>query len=363
MEDLSLWMLITAGGAIGLLGVFLSASERELKKTRREVEAMVAQLEAAPKMITLDDPVEPQPMDVVAPTGLTAQDQDLSDKIASLTSDLEASRRTVEELRRERDRLQLSEAEFFDLRASHQQLQAEIVHLKEQLQAGESRAGAAADAADDRQKLHSEIADLKSQLETSQAKGRELEIARQRLAEFESRQTFDKEQQLKLEAQYATAQQELAAAKETLDAVGAAGDRVAELERLYQGAQEENRRLEQEMIAWRERLAGADQQRRRYAMMRQQLDELQSKHGSLLEGQRRFQEDLAGALRLLELSTDGGAGPDMIVSKNGDDGQADADSGYADASVEIAVAQGGMNPPGVTSIGKRRRRFGIFSPR
>lgn len=361
MEELLPWMLIFAGGAIGLLGVFLTVSERELKKTRREVEALVAKLESSPQTITLDNPLEPQPADFLVAMNGAVTDQDLHDERASLTTELEASRRTAEELRSERDRLQLVQAEFFDLRANHQQLQAEIVHLKEQLQAGESRAGAAADAADDRQKLQSEIADLKSQLETSQAKGRELEIARQRLAEFESRETFDKEQQLKLEAQCAAAQQELAAAKETLGALGAAGDRVAELERLYQGAQEENRRLEQDMIGWRERLASADEQRRRYAMMRQQLDELQSKHMSLIEGQRRFQDDLAGALRVLELSPDGGA--DMIVLRDGDDGRPDADSGYEEASVAMAVAQGGRNPPGVTSMGKRKRRFGIFSPR
>src|SRR5574341_2472867 len=134
MEDLSLWMLIFAGGAIGLLGVFLAASERELKKTRREVEALAVQLENNPRIVTLDNPAEAQPVDTVAVEVASAKDQELHDKIAYLTSELEAARRSAEELRSQMDHLKSSQVEILELRAINQQLEGEIAHLKGQTQ-------------------------------------------------------------------------------------------------------------------------------------------------------------------------------------------------------------------------------------
>src|SRR3972149_4661024 len=167
MEDISLWVLIFAGGAIGLLGVFLAASERELKKTRREVEALVAQLENSPKIITLDNPAESQPVDCVAVVGASAKDQELHDKIAYLTSELETSRRSAEELRSQRDHLKSSQVEILELRATNQQLEGEIAHLKGELQSAESHVNTALDggpnAAHARIQLQAVIAALHNQ--------------------------------------------------------------------------------------------------------------------------------------------------------------------------------------------------------
>ncbi|MBI2231966.1 MAG: hypothetical protein HYU46_23060 [Deltaproteobacteria bacterium] len=414
MEDISLWMLIFAGGAIGLLGVFLAASERELKKTRQEVEALVAQLENNPRTITLDNPVESQPVDSVAVAGTPAKDQELHDKIAYLTSELDTSRRSAEELRSQRDHLKSSQVEILELRAANQQLEGEIAHLKGQLQSAENRFSAAQDegqdAANDRTKLESEIADLKSQLEASHVQIGELEGARQQLADFESRETIHKNEQKNAEAQIAVLRQEFFAAKEQVQELHATHDRMVELERLYQNAKHEIRHLEEERSHWQERLAGGADQRRRGAMLRQQLDELQSKQAALIERQQQFQNDLAAAVRLTEVPPDGisdgpvppalptatealpfpmwsptakpvgrnpeqeppaGAGArvegamakaniDAPSNANGGNHETHAESGFSDVSTDMSPIIPAIDPSSTMIARRRKRRFGIF---
>jgi chromosome segregation ATPase len=384
MEDLSLWMLISAGGAIGLLGVFLSASERELKKTRREVEGLVAQLEAAPKIITLDNPVEPQPMEVIAPTGLTAQDQHLRDQIASLTGELETSRRAAEELRSQRDHLKNSHSEMFDLRASQQQLEAEITHLKSQLQSAESRTSAAMgeerDAANDKLRLQGEIDDLRSQLETSRAQVEELETARRRLADFESRETIYWDEQKNAEAQIAALRQELVAAKERVQELHAMQNRVAELERVYEESKNKNAQLEEERSRWQERVASGDDQRRRSAMLRELMDALQKTQVALIEKHRQFQDDLFTAARLLEVTPDGmaeGSAPTAIQThlfpfmaesprgvgsrdNGGNNDEVYLGDGPVDEGTEVNGAIPANGESSAATAPKRKRRFGIF---
>ena len=374
MEDISLWMLISAGGAIGLLGIFLAASERELKKTRREVEALVAQLENNPRTITLDNPVESQPVDSVAVVGASAKDQEFHDKIAYLTSELETSRRSAEELRSQRDHLKSSQVEILELRAANQQLEGEIAHLKGQLQSAESRFSAALDegqdAANDRTKLDSEIAELKSQLEASQVQIGELEIARQQLANFESRETIHKNEQKNAEAQIAVLRQEFFAAKEQVQELHATHDRMAELERLYQNAKHEIRHLEEERSHWQERSGGGDDQRRRGAMLRQQLDELQSKQAALIERHRQFQNDLAAATQLLEVPPDcisnASAPPalpaetDVLGNGNGANHEIHAESGSSAISTDMNPMIPVIDPSSTMLAGRRKRRFGIF---
>jgi chromosome segregation ATPase len=388
MEDLSLWVLIFAGGAIGLLGVFLAASERELKKTRREVEALVAQLDNSSKIVTLDDPAESQPVDSVAVVGASTTDQELYDKIAYLTSELETSRRSAEELRSQRDHLKSSQVEILELRTTNQQLEGEVAHLKGQLQSAESRFSAALgegqDAANDRTKLESEIADLKSQLEASRVQVGELEVARQQLADFESRETIHKNEQKNAEAQIAVLRQEFFAAKEQVQELHAAHDRATEMERLYRDAKNEIRNLEEECSRWQERAGGGDDQRRRGAMLRQQLDELLSKQAALIEGHRQFQNDLAAAVRLTEVRPDGigdasvppalpteneacsfpmgmaKANIDAPSNGNGGNHEIHTDSSSSAVSTDMSPMIPAIDPSSTMIAGRRKRRFGIF---
>ena len=388
MEDLSLWMLILAGGIVGLLGVFLSASERELKKMRREVETLVAQLENSPKITNLDNPIEPQPIDSDGPTEAAAKDHELHDRIAYLTSELETSRKSADEFRSQRDQLKSAQAELLELRATNHQLEAEIVHLKGELQSVESRASAAhsegQDAASDRIQLQGEIADLKNQLEAQRGLLSELAMARQRLADYESRETIHTDEQKSAQEQIRALQDELFAAKEMAQEVHAAHDRRTELERLYHDAKNEIVHLEEERSRWQERVAARDDQERRGAMLRQQLDELQSKQAALIERHRQFQNDLTAAVRLMEMSPgDHGdasalralpaetevrsfpmamahADNDTVNNGNGGNHEIHGESGSSVISTDMSPMIPAIDPSGAMIAGRRKRRFGIF---
>ena len=388
MEDISLWMLIFAGGVIGLLGVFLAASERELKKTRREVEALVAQVENSPKIVTLDNPADTQPIDSNAATAAAAKELELQDKIAYLTGELETSQRSAEELRGQRDHLKSSQLEVLELRAINQQLEGEISHLKGELQSAQSHVNAAQDdgqnAANDRMQLQAVIADLQNQLDMHRVGEEELAAARQRLADYESRESIHIEEQKNAQGQIDTLQQELFAAKGDAQNFHAAHDRVTEMERLYQEAKNEIRNLEEECSRWQERVGVGDDQRRRGAMLRQQLDELQSKQATLIERHRQFQNDLTAAIRLTEVAPDrideastppalpmeneawlfpmtmAPADTDALGNGNGGNHEIHTESGSSAISTDINPMIPAIDPSSTKLAGRRRRRFGIF---
>jgi chromosome segregation ATPase len=387
MEDLTLWILIFAGGAIGLLGVFLTASERELKKTRREVESLVARLENGSKIVILDNPVEAQPLDSEVATASQGREQELQDRIAYLTSELEASQKSVEEFRSQRDLLKSDHVELLELRSTNQQLEGEISHLKGELQSVQARVDAAPfdgqTAANDRAKLESVIADLQSQLESHRMREEELATARQRLADYESHEPIRIDEQKNAQEQLGVLRQELCAAEEKIQELNAAHDRRTELERLYQEAKNEIRQLEEECSRWQERVAGSDDQRRRAAMLRQHLDELQTKQAALIERHRQFQNDLTAAVRLTEVSPDDHdeapapkawqsenealsfplaitqADSDALNTRNNGDHEMQADEASA-TGTDMSPMIPGIDPSSTMIAGRRRRRFGIF---
>ena len=389
MDDISLWMLIFAGGAIGLLGVFLAASERELKKTRREVESLVARLENSPKIVTLDEQTEAQPIDANAATAVPPKEQELQDRIAYLTSELETSQRLAEELQSQRDHLKSLQIENLEIQATNQRLEGEISHLKAELQSAESRGNAAQDdgqdSANDRAKLERVIADLQSQLETHRVWGEELTAARQRLADYESRESIHIDEQEKAQSQIKALQQELFAAKEETHNFHATHDRVTEMERLYQEAKKEVRNLEEECSRWQERVGRREDQSRRGALLRQQLDELLSKQAALTERHRQFQNDLAAAARLAEFPPDGMgeatvapalpteneprlfpttmamANIDAPINGNGENHDRHVESGSSDIRPDINPVIPANDPSNTMTVSRQKRRFGLFS--
>ncbi len=385
MEDLFLWMLIFAGAVIGLLGTFLIASERELTKKRREIEELAAKGEGNRTVITLDQPDEPKPTEAPASAELITKNQELREEISSLSSKLEASQRTLEDLRVEQHRLIDAESENRGLRADSQRLEEEIANLKNQLQSGQSRlsesGSQAGDVADGQLQLQNEVAELRNQLELSQAKVGELEAAQQQLAESESRETILKDQQQRLAAQLASLQSGLSAEREKIHELDAARQRLGEMERLYQGAQDSNRRLEEEMSRWRERLAGSEESHRRLAILSQHLDELRSAHGSLMASHHEFQQGLAAVARLLGTLSESiadcaassnvqpwvahaGSGAEPLSAPSngfGEHDSAHADSGSSNSSATPAASMQEENIPKVETA-KKRRRFGMFLP-
>lgn len=386
MDDFSLWVLIFAGGAIGLLGVFLAASERELKKMRREVETLVAQLENGPKTVTLDNPIGDPSADTNAATKAGTNEQELQDRIACLTAELEASRKSADELRNQEDTSKSEQTALVELRATNQRLEGEIAHLKAELQSAAGRINALDDgqnAAHDRSRLENVIADLQNQLETRRAGEEELAAARLQLTEYKSRETTLEEEQKHAQARIRELQQELSAANEATQNLRAIHDRATEMERLYRNAKDEIRRLEEECSRWQERVSSGEDQKRR-AALRQHLDELQSKQAALIERHRQFQNGLSDAIRLLEVPpeavpeaaaapslppepearpfplTTAHANGETTSNGNRDNYEAFADPNSPAASAGMSPMISPVDPSNAVLEAPKKRRFGFF---
>ena len=92
METLYVWLLMFAGGT--MVGCFLS-SERELGKQRREINWLRRNHRTS----------EAQGSETHASAELMTRNKELVEKISSLSSELEESKRMVEELQSEQRQL------------------------------------------------------------------------------------------------------------------------------------------------------------------------------------------------------------------------------------------------------------------
>lgn len=303
MENMFIWMLIFAGAAIGLLGTFLIASERELNVKRKEVDELAVKLGGEGATNRLDNPTETHLADSDAPPDLLARNQELLDEMSLLTHRLESSHKRIEELETAHHHLSGTEVENNQLQASNQLLQEEITSLKAQLQAIryqlEMSNSHHQEIVGRNSQLEAEIAALKGKLDESQARVRDLNGARERLANVESCETAFKDQQHQLEVQVSELKNQLAATQTKLQGLEAARNRLTEMERLHQEVREENRRLQEEISRSRERLAENEENERRLDILRQHLEELQTKQAALTESNRQFQDDLAAVANVL----------------------------------------------------------------
>jgi SMC interacting uncharacterized protein involved in chromosome segregation len=166
MEDLYGWLIVFAGGAIGLLGTFLFASERELKEKRRECEELRASYTAEAHHGF--GPAEPS--ENKASAELMAENKELLDQISSLSSRLEQSQRTVGEVRDEQERVLFEcRSEKQRLSAANEQYQQEVEDLRSQLQTNEALLSQTAsqreESAGREAQLQSELGELKGQTE------------------------------------------------------------------------------------------------------------------------------------------------------------------------------------------------------
>src|SRR5688500_1460967 len=187
MDNLFVWIVVFAGAAIALLGIFLVASERELKVKRRELEELLTRLENNPHGNSMPQPVTQQPDNSVESAELRAQNQDLQNQLNKLSGKLESSRRTIEELQATQHNIDTAYAATQkELSAANDRLKTEVNELTNRLEASEARiTGSAAhdsDAAERQAQLQSEIMDLKHKLEESYAKLREFESLQQKFA-------------------------------------------------------------------------------------------------------------------------------------------------------------------------------------
>jgi chromosome segregation ATPase len=253
-----------AGGT--MVGCFLS-SERELGKQRREINWLRRN----------HQPSEPQRLETHPSAELMTRNKELIEKISSLSSELEESKRMMEDLQSERHRrvsdfelkqqLQASEEIIKELEAEqrlagvnfeNQQLREQIANLQNQLQTSEIQPIESAwqnqEAAEHYAQLQNEIVELKQQAEKGQRAARELEALQEQLGAVESREMILREQQHKLEARIENLQRELSMAKKAVQGLDATCERLAGMERVCQVLREENRRLEDEISCARNRV-------------------------------------------------------------------------------------------------------------
>src|SRR5262245_33618461 len=272
METLYVWLFIFAGATMIVLAIFLLASERELRKQRREIDALRRN----------HRPSEPQGCETHPSSELMARNKELTKKTSSLSAQLEESKRMMEDLQSERhhrvgdselkQQLQASQGIIKELEAEHQrlagvnfenqQLRDEITHLQNQLQASEIQLGESAwqnrEAAERYTQLQNEIVELKQQAAKGQATARELEAIPEQPDALESREMILKEQQHRLEVQIENLQRALFMEKQAVQELDATRERLAGMECVCQELREENRRLEDDISRWQVRPAAAN---------------------------------------------------------------------------------------------------------
>ena len=253
METLLAWLLMFAAAAMIVLGILLLAAERELRKQRRELEKLRRNHRIRAIIGQLCPTSEAQGSETQPSAELTTRNKELIEKISSLSSELEESKRMVEELQCEQrqlvsageleQQLQASQETIKALEAEqqrlgginfeNQQLREEIENLRNQLQTSESLLNTTASQ-------YKEVADRDLQLESDLA---------------ESRQQMDK---------LTMKNNELLEMINSLSSQLAASERTVEELRILQdhmpGIQSENQQLQTENQALREEIASVKTQ-------------------------------------------------------------------------------------------------------
>jgi hypothetical protein len=379
MENMFVWVLIFAGAAIALLGLFLVASERELKNKRLEIERLAAKLDESPTKAVPAPMLLTQAVESEEVAELQAKNEELQKEIANLSAKLELSRRAIEELECNERLDQSAQADVQRLRDANEALTSEITELKERLQAGEGRASVSVtenlESTERQRQLRCEIEELQKQLTESQSKTRELEDAQQQRANDESLESMRADQQRQWETKIADLERELATTRERLGETESLRGQLTESERLRQELAVENRRHEEEIPRWQARIAEAEENRHRLSGIGAPFDALRAKHAEIAEQQNRFEEDLAAFGSLIALpvgatkQTNGAAAPTYrqtfsapptaanFAATPADHGATDHIDDKHDQTQTVAPEQ--LADEGKANK-KRKRRFGLF---
>lgn len=295
MDTMFIW--IVAGAAIGLLGIFLVASERELKAKRQELEELKDQLADVPAPGNFSTPTDFYPPENGASAELIARNEDLLKQVSSLSEKLEASDSQLEQLETLRAHLNSKESEITELRWDRERLNAELATLKTPSELNELHS----DEASQNSQKDAEIAALKETLEASQAKVRELESAAAQPADAESRQKAFEELQRSLEVSTLELQNALAAEQEKQKALEAVQIQLSDLERRHHELNEANLRLREENSQHQQKLTNEiPLQVERLVILRQRLEQLRSKQAEVGEQDRLIQEEIVSMSQLLD---------------------------------------------------------------
>ena len=303
MDNMLIWMLVCAGATIGLLAVFLIASERELRIKRRELETLANNPANSTEGNPPNDPDFGQQPDIHAIRQLKAENKRLHDDLENLNTKLEVSETRVQELDTkvrgftslltENDQLSKRNEELLDqITAWKNQLQG--TESREDLEQGQNKALEARCAA-----LESELTGVKTEINESQACLQELQSTKARLEAAESREQEARDRCADLEKQTAQLAEQLAANQERLLRHESLETQLREVEERYQRARSENERFQEEISRWQERLAASSDTKERLEVLRQRLDELNTKQGELADKHGNIREEMLALTQLL----------------------------------------------------------------
>ena len=295
MDTMFIW--IVAGAAIGLLGIFLVASERELKNKRHELEQLKHQLADSPASAISNPSTDVFPQENGTSAELVARNEELLQQVSSLSKKLEASESTLEQLETLRAHLNSKESEITELRWDRERLQAELATAKTPSESSDTHS----DEASRNSQKDAEIAALKEQLETSQAKVRDLERAPVQPVDAESGQKAFDELQRSHEVSTSQLQNALAAEQEKQKALEAAQMQLSDMQQRHHELSEANLRLREENYQHQQKLTNQNQlQVERLVILRQRLEDLRSKQAEVSERDRLIQEEIISMSQLLE---------------------------------------------------------------
>jgi hypothetical protein len=229
----------------------------------------------------------------------------LQSELAAVKQQLVERDDALEMLRRAAQSAAKIQAENQQARLENQSLQEEITRRRIQLEASETRLQAAVcrneELTDRYEYLKTEVADLNRRLKESQSKDREIETARQQIANVESRAMLYRQQQQRSEARIVELERELSNVKQQLQANEDTSQRLRETERVCQRLAEENHRLKVEFPVWQQRLAAAEESQRQVSRLWHQIHRLQTEHARLINERRPAREEFvdSGEARLV----------------------------------------------------------------
>ncbi|HUC99909.1 MAG TPA: SH3 domain-containing protein [Candidatus Polarisedimenticolaceae bacterium] len=239
MDGTITWMLVLAGATVALLGAFLVASEKELRKKRREVASLAAKLSRSNTGIVADH--YQNNLDK-----LENANKELQEQLSALSSRLESTEHEFTQLDTEKRQLELSNQKLNEAAAALR------LQLNSALQTNE-------ESHSERAAFDEQLASLGSELKSKTAK---LEQAKRRIEELENSSALsalaNAERSLtqcrgEYENNLQALQRELADCQDKLQAFDALKRQLLDLEEKYDNALIDNRQLQQEITHRQER--------------------------------------------------------------------------------------------------------------
>ncbi|MSP37342.1 MAG: hypothetical protein EXR70_02460 [Deltaproteobacteria bacterium] len=366
MESLFIWIVMIAGAAIAMLGVFLVASEKELKKKRQELDTVLAKLEGGTPMTAAESPASSSGNRTEL-VELRARNQELERNLAAAASHSESGKSSDEELTMALRNVEIAQTNAQWLQSTNEKLKNELDDLQKRFETNSAQHHAVPQAAnsasaDERQRqLENEVADLQQQLADQRAKIRDVENLEHKLENVDAIEMNHREEKHSLEARIAELEKELAVATINANEFETLTQRLAESERFLQSLRAERQSFDEELATWEARAKSAEDDSRRLTALREPFDKLLAKQALLEEQQREYQQALAELSKVVakpEVSTSPVAGfnefraaPLAELQTTTNERNFTEDAAIATSEQVIAAANSDKKP---------RRLFGLF---